>query len=147
MMLRLPQNDPCKRATLLIVPGESCGLQTPAILTTRLLFHGRGDKSQRSCVWLDQGGLSSVAERSITFYIVLIMSDVSVGGGSLCMHSSQVMWYKARGSYGVSCLETDVSSDLSFIPPQTETARIYRVMWRSICWASFRSTKSKPSKH
>lgn len=99
MMLLLPQNEACKRATLLIVPGESCGLQTPAILTARLLFHGCGDKSRRSCV-PDQGGLGSMAERSITFYIVLIMSDVSVGGGGPCMHSSQAMWYKGRGHCG-----------------------------------------------
>ena len=36
-----------KRVTLSIVPGESCGLQTPVILMARLLFHGCGDKSQR----------------------------------------------------------------------------------------------------
>lgn len=121
MMLLLPQNEACKRATLLIVPGESCGLQTPAILTARLLFHGCGDKSRRSCV-LDQGGLGSVAERSITFYIVLIMSDVSVGGGP-CMHSSQATWYKERGHYR-GCLARRQT------PPLSSPSFLYRLRQR-----------------
>lgn len=75
-----------KRVTLSIVPGESCGLQTPVILMARLLFHGCGDKSRRvppppHRAGLDQGGRSGEAGRSITFYIVLIMSDVCGGGG------------------------------------------------------------------
>lgn len=38
MMPRQPQNEPCKRMTLSIVPHKPCGLQTPVILTARLLF-------------------------------------------------------------------------------------------------------------
>lgn len=84
MMLQWPQNEPCKRVTLSIVPGESCGLQTPAILMARLLFHVVGINHNVAVLcWIRE--LSSVAECSITFYIVLIMSDVC--GGERALHA------------------------------------------------------------
>lgn len=113
-----------KRVTLSIVPGESCGLQTPVILMARLLFHGCGDKSRRvpppHRAGLDQGGRSGEAGRSITFYIVLIMSDVC-GGGEESVHSSQPRRYTGRGPDRMSGRETDASIELSVIPPQTQT--------------------------
>lgn len=112
-----------KRVTLSIVPGESCGLQTPVILMARLLFHGCGDKSRRvpppHRAGLDQGGRSGEAGRSITFYIVLIMSDVCGGGGERAFITASEV-YRERTGQGVG-RETDASIELSVIPPQTQT--------------------------
>lgn len=97
-----------KRVTLSIVPGESCGLQTPVILMARLLFHGCGDKSRRvppppPRAGLDQGGRSGEAGRSITFYIVLIMSDVCGGeeSGALRAFITASEVYGERTGQGV----------------------------------------------
>lgn len=113
--------------------------------------------NQRSCAALDRGrgvGPSNVAERSITFYIVLIMSD-ACGGRGPCTHSSRALRCTGRGRDSVSSWETDASIELSVIPPQaqTETARIYiSTMRQYVCWglpgqSSPSGTKFEPSKH
>lgn len=146
-----PQNEPCKRVTLSIAPCEPRGLQTPVILMARSLFHGCGNKSQGGRG--GSGGPGGVAERSITFYIVLIMSDVCVGGRGPCAHSSLARRYTGREPDRVSSRETDASIELSVIPPQTqtETARIYissvRRGIQCVCWAALNSTKFEPRKH
>lgn len=70
---------------------------------------------------LDQGGLSGKAGRSITFYIVLIMSDVCGGWrAGPCVHSSQPRRYTGREPDRVSGRETDASIELSVIPPDSD---------------------------
>ena len=65
-----------------------------------------------------------MAERSITFYIVLIMSDVCGGEREPCTHSSQARRYTGRGPDRVSGRETDASIELSVIPAQTQTETV-----------------------
>ena len=125
MMLRRPQNEPCKRVTLSIAPGESCGLQTPVILMARLLFHGAGNKSRRSDAVLDQGPQQ---HGRALHHILYCVNNVRCMWGERgpCVHSSRARRYTGRGSDRVLGCETDASIELSVIPPQTqtETARI-----------------------
>lgn len=148
-----------KRVTLSIVPGESCGLQTPVILMARLLFHGCGDKSRRvpppHRAGLDQGGRSGEAGRSITFYIVLIMSDVCGGGGErgpACIHHSLG---GIRGEDRTGCRagrQTPPLSSLSFLHRLRQRARrIYIISVRhgiqSVCSAALSGTKFEAGAH
>lgn len=63
--------------------------------------------------WIGEGGGSSVAERSITFYIVLIMSDVCGGERALCAFITGSEVYGERT--GTGCLAGRQTPPLSFL--------------------------------
>lgn len=147
-----------KRVTLSIVPGESCGLQTPVILMARLLFHGWRDKSRRVPPpppprWAGSGRPQRRGRALHHFlYCVNNVRCMWGGGRRACIHHSLG---GIRGEDRTGCRagrQTPPLSSLSFLHRLRQRARrIYIISVRhgiqSVCSAALSGTKFEPGAH